>query len=93
MAKKCNQLDKDQFDKLKQIIKLMEEHNIIKFKKDGFHIERGKPEAAVDLAQRKEMDKKTAAEARRIAEIRVRCPYPCPHWQSAKKGAVGGIGQ
>jgi hypothetical protein len=70
----------DQLDKLKQITKLMEDHNILKLKTDEFQIERGRPEDAVDLAQRKEMDEKEKEEVKRLAAIRLHCPFPCPHW-------------
>lgn len=72
----------DQLDKLKHITKFMEDHNILKLKTNEFQVERGRPEDAVDLAQRKEMDENMKAEARRIADIRLHCPYPCPHWPS-----------
>ena len=77
MAKK-----RDQLDKLKQITKFMEEHNILKLKTPEFQIERGTPKDARDLAQTKEMDESMKAEAMRIAQIRFHCPYPCPHWAS-----------
>lgn len=77
MAKKY-----DQLDKLKQITKFMEDHNILKLKTNEFQVERSRPEDTVDLAQRKEMDENMKAEARRIADIRLHCPYPCPHWPS-----------
>lgn len=72
----------DRLDKLKQITKFMEDHNILKLKTDEFQIERGRPEDAVDLAQKKVIDENMKAEARRIAAIRLHCPYPCPHWPS-----------
>jgi hypothetical protein len=75
MAKRYAQLDK-----LKQITKFMEDHNILKLKTDKFQIERGRPEDAIDLAQRKEMNEKEAEECRRLAAIRLHCPFPCPHW-------------
>jgi hypothetical protein len=76
----------DQLDKLKQIAKFMEDRNILKLKTDEFQIERGRPEDAVDLAQKKEMDENMKAEAERIAAIRLHCPFPCPHWPRKKKG-------
>lgn len=72
----------EQLDKLKQITKFMEDHNILKLKTNGFQIERGRPEDAVDLAQKKELDENMKAEAERIAKIRLHCSYPCPHWPS-----------
>ena len=72
----------EQLDKLKQITKFMEDHNILKLKTNEFQIERGRSEDAVDLAQKKEIDENMRAEAKRMADIRLRCPYPCPHWQS-----------
>jgi len=70
----------DQLDKLKQITKFMEDHNILKLKTDEFQIERGRPEDAVDLAQKKEMDENMKVETKRLVDIRLHCPYPCPHW-------------
>ena len=70
----------EQLDKLKQITKFMEDRNILKLKTDEFQIERGRPENAVDLVQKKELDENMKAEAKRIADIRLYCPYPCPYW-------------
>jgi len=72
----------DQLDRLKQITKFMEDHNILKLKTDEFQIERGRAEDAVDLTQKKKLDEKMKTEAKRIADIRLNCPYPCPHWNS-----------
>jgi hypothetical protein len=70
----------EQLDKLKQITKFMEDHNILKLKTNEFQIERGRSEDAVDLSQTKEIDENMKAEVKRIADIRLHCPYPCPHW-------------
>ena len=74
----------EQLDKLKQITKFMEDHNLLKLRMNGFQIERGLSEDTVDLAQKKEIDENMKAEAKRIANIRLHCPYPCPHWGKGK---------
>jgi hypothetical protein len=63
----------------------MEGHNLLKVKMNGVHIERGRPEDAGDLAQKKQMDEEEKAEAKRIAEIILKCPNPCPHWRAERK--------
>ncbi len=62
----------------------MEDHNLLKLRMNGFQIERGLSEDTVDLAQKKEIDENMKAEAKRIANIRLHCPYPCPHWGKGK---------
>ena len=39
----------DQLDKLKQIIKFMEDHNIVKLKTNEFQVERGKRDSKANL--------------------------------------------
>ena len=70
----------EELNKLEQITKFMEDHNILKLKMNGFLIERARPEDASDLAQEGKLTKKMKEEAERIAKIRLNCPYPCPHW-------------
>lgn len=77
----------DCLGELKQVTEFMEKHDLLKVKMRGIHIERGRPEDASDLMQKKQLDAKEREEAKRIAKIRLNCPYPCPHWQTEREGA------
>ena len=74
--------ENDQIEIMGQIIRKMEEHNLVEVKIGDFHLKKEKPQDIVDTVKQRELDEEEKAEAKRIAEIRLNCPYPCPHWQS-----------
>ena len=74
--------ENDQIKTMGQIIRKMEEHNLVEVKIGDIHLKKEKPQDIADTVKQRELDKKEKVEAKRIAEIRLNCPYPCPHWQS-----------
>lgn len=74
--------ENDQIKIMDQIIKKMEKHNLAEAKMGDIHLKKEKPQDVADTVKQRELDEEEKAEARRIADIRLHCPYPCPHWQS-----------
>ena len=74
--------DNKQLAMIDEIIKKMEKHNLVEVKIGDIHLKKEKPQDVADKVKLRELSEEEREEAKRIAQIRLKCPYPCPHWES-----------